>query len=58
MTKIIDEISFTTDALLIYVEEAKKRRSYLRQFVSEDNKLKNRIKVAEERLNNRYLKKE
>lgn len=56
--RIIDEILFTTDALIIYVSEAKKRRDYLRQFVSEDNKLKNRIKIAEERLNSRYIKKE
>jgi hypothetical protein len=51
--KISDELPFTTEALLLYIQEAKKRIKYLSQFVSEHNRLKNRIKISTERLKNR-----
>lgn len=44
--KIIDEIPFTNDGLYCYISEAEKELKRLQPFVSEFNKLKNRIKKA------------
>ena len=51
--KILDEIPFTNEALNIYISEAEKEMERIKPFVSEFNKLKNRIKIAKERLKSR-----
>lgn len=56
MKTIIDELPFTTEALVIYIEEAKKRVDFLKSYVSEFNKLKNRLKIAQDRLSGRIKK--
>lgn len=48
--EIEQEIPFTNEALDIYILEANKRIEQLRPFVSEYNKLKNRVRVAKERI--------
>ena len=53
MQKIKDEVPITTDGIRVYIEEAKKRLEVLLPYVNEFNKLKNRIKIANERLQGR-----
>ncbi len=53
--KIKDEIPFTTGGVSVYIEEIKKELERLRPYVNEFNRLKNRLKIAEERLRARSV---
>ena len=50
MTILTDELPFVTEALEIYVKETYKRMEQIKPFVLEHNRLKRRIKIANERL--------
>ena len=52
---IKDEVPFTTEAVKMYIIETEKRLEYLKIYVSEYNRLKNRLKFAKERLKKRNL---
>jgi hypothetical protein len=49
------EVPFTTEAIKIYIKETEKRIKFLQPYVSEFDKLKNRLKFAKERLEKRKI---